>query len=110
MQVWTPVLPWGSWQMTKATSPKNIQIMSTIDLDTLVTELTTMADVEQIMDFMVALDASVAQVDFTVELIQRLKESLEEDEPMDSTTLSDIRGRMTEVLSAIHDLENAING
>lgn len=110
--VWTPVLAYPRWlAMTNVTDGKpKVQLVVEHNLDRLADELAFQQDRDILLQFMMALDAAVAEEEFTVELIARLKASLEEDEPVDSATMQDIRGRLNNVLSAIHSLDNAING
>jgi len=91
------------------TGPK-VQIVTDVSMESLADELAFQKDRNVLLEFVIALDTAVAEEEFTVELISRLKASLEEDEPMDSATIQDIRGRMNHVLAAMHELDNAING
>jgi hypothetical protein len=109
--VWTPVLAYPRWLvMTNTPDSKSVQLVLNADILTLADELSFQKDRDVLLDFIMEIDTRVAEEEFTVELIRRLKESLEEDEPVDSATMQDIRGRLNNVLSAIHSLDNAING
>lgn len=87
-----------------------LQIVSDVDINQLAEELAFQADREVVMKFILRLDERMAEEDFTLRLIKKLKASLDEDEPVDDTTIQDIRARFNTAMAALQELDNALNG
>ncbi len=92
------------------TDAPRVQVVTYVNLVNLAEELAFQHDREVLLTFMLRLDELIAEEEFTVNLIKGLKDSLAEDEPMDDATMQDIRAVVNKVLSAIHELDNAISG
>lgn len=96
--------------MTDINGEATVKIVGDVSMRGLARDLAFQWKKEQVLDFIMEIDGHVAEEEFTLALIKRLRESLSEDLPPGTITgMQDMRHALNCAMTHLNDLEYSFN-